>query len=573
MKVLSLLCLTVLAFSLVACSGLHAEDAAPEQGISPTALPVVIDPGTVAVTTNPITNTQTWTAADSISMMDLASGNVGSQARLEVFLPTDDSRLLAKVLGNDPTYWNGNIYCPRGLFVFENQNGINIGPQAQINVNNLIATTLDISANNFLNGNYILEHNVNSRYAYILNEGRITGSNIALIASAVCNGDNGVLVARVGTVNLASGDKVTVSFDMRGLMQIEVNDKTTGKVLDMQGNDVKDAIKNSGTIEAAQVMMSARTANDIFENAVNNTGIVKATGMIEVDGVIKIVANGNINANLADSNGKIWIETLKDIFISACTRIGDLITIEGNGLKATYMVTSDFTLKADNAIDTTPGAILQGNSITLIANRFGATHTPLQIDSPNIHIKRTTGDIDILESMGIGTSVQITGPPEGGFGSIIYPKSSSLTLEAARTTVSTDANPAYFYGNITFYNFECTTPGKVIYFEAGKTYTFEGAFKLQGATDACIKLLSSDKGNPWYISTNGSENLTAIWVEDSINISKKEVITHLSTLREGAVRWDADYIWVHADADGTWSDVTSWKDGTGNNPGSMPGAN
>ncbi|MCX5666880.1 MAG: filamentous hemagglutinin N-terminal domain-containing protein, partial [Candidatus Omnitrophica bacterium] len=573
MKVSSLLSSTVLIFSLLACSGLYAEEAAPEQGISPTALPVVIDPGTVQVVTDINTNTQTWTAADSISMMDLASGNVGSQARLEVYLPTDDSRLLAKVLGNDPTYWNGNIYCPRGLFVFENQNGINIGPQAQINVNNLIATTLDISANNFLNGNYILEHNVNSRYAYILNEGRITVSNIALIASAVCNGDNGVLVAKVGTVNLASGDKVTVSFDMRGLMQVEVNDKTTGKVLDMQGNDVKDAIKNLGTIEATQVMMSAKTANDIFENAVNNTGIVKATGMIEVNGVIKIVADGNINANLAGATSNIEVNRLdQDISISACTRIGDLITIEGNGLKVTYMVTSDFTLKTDGAIDSTAGAILQGNSVTLIANRFGSTVTPLQIDSPTIHIKRTVGDIDILESVGIGTSVQITGPPDG-FGKIIYPKTSSLILEATRTTVSTDQNPAQFFGNITFYNFECATSGKVIYFEAGKTYTFEGAFKLQGATDACIKLLSSDKGNPWYVSTNGSENLTAIWVEDSINISEKEVITHLSTLREGAVRWDADYIWVHADADGTWSDVTSWKDGTGNNPGSMPGAN
>jgi len=164
---------------------------------------------------------------------------------------------MTAVNGSNISYINGTATGPVTWFLV-NPNGIIIGDSARINVNNFVASTLSISANNFINGNYILQHNPGSPYGYILNEGRITASNIALIASAVNN--SGVLIAKAGTVNLASGDKVTVSFDMRGLMQVVVNKETSGYVYDAEGNKLKDAIKNSGRIEATQVVMTVRTA-------------------------------------------------------------------------------------------------------------------------------------------------------------------------------------------------------------------------------------------------------------------------------------------------------------------------
>ena len=44
-------------------------------------------------------------------------------------------------------------------------------------------------------------------------------------------------------------------------------------------------------MEGATVLMNAQTVSDIFENAVNQEGVVKATGLIEENGMIKVVSN------------------------------------------------------------------------------------------------------------------------------------------------------------------------------------------------------------------------------------------------------------------------------------------
>lgn len=41
---------------------------------------------------------------------------------------------------------------------------------------------------------------------------------------------------------MASGDKTTVSIDVRGLIMVEVNEQTSGKVYDENGVALKDAL-------------------------------------------------------------------------------------------------------------------------------------------------------------------------------------------------------------------------------------------------------------------------------------------------------------------------------------------
>ena len=85
-----------------------------------------------------------------------------------------------------------------------NTNGIYIGPDGNIQANNFIASTLDISTNNFINQRYIFEHDPQKIYAEILNKGTIIANNVALIGSAVEN--KGIVLARAGSINLASVD-------------------------------------------------------------------------------------------------------------------------------------------------------------------------------------------------------------------------------------------------------------------------------------------------------------------------------------------------------------------------------
>ena len=111
-----------------------------------------------------------------------------------------------------------------------------------------------------------------------------------------------------------------------------------------------------------------------------------------------------------------------------------------------------------------------------------------------------------------------------------YPKTSELILDAEKVVLS-GSHPVHLLGNITFHNFECTTPGKKIYFEAGKTYTFQGIWKIQGAYGENIRLLSSEQGVHWYVSPEGIVDISYAWVEDSYNLAPEEIVITESTNR------------------------------------------
>ncbi len=659
----------------------------------------------------PDSSTLNVTAGDK-AVINFNSFSIAQNENVNFIQPSSAASALARVIGPSPSEIFGSLNANGTLFLV-NQNGIYFGPQAQVNVNSLIASTLDISTNNFINGNYVLQHNINSKFAYILNEGRITGSNIALIASGVHN--KGVLIAKAGTVNLASGNKVAVSFDMRGFVQVEINEKTTGKVLDMNGNDVKDAIKNSGAIEATQVMMSAKTASDIFENAVNQKGIVKASGMVAENGVIRIISNnkiqlaGTLEAKVevvseaavevsgkldvsgdlsikaagtidfkgavvtvsleaetdsdinvfqditatgsdikmladrdGDGSGKFtqaagsviyaqetgdvlidgseemtlatvktdagaikigtireptsiagephFIHTTGDIeitgvgttdnittltttsgdvlrynttgkvtldaqngqvrdltntpipgsylelignnfsivssaetthiyendgnlYISDASKVDDLITIRGDGFgTVSYIATKNLTLQTDFDLGTFPGMIIPGGTVTLIARQFGSTSTPVTIDAVTTHITRTIGDINIVESTGIGTSILITGPPEG-FGQIIYPLNSNLILEAARGSLSISQNVSISAQNITLKAPEgtITSYGTMIANDGEGTIILK-AYELHLGGSYVASYIDFDPTNIWVttaINTTGDVTFTA----------------------------------------------------------------
>ena len=286
-----ILCVTIISVSFNGAIFAEEGNSVP----SPNELPVISDAGGAQVNINQASNSMTITSTSTASVMSFLSFNVGSNASVNIMLPSTDSRMLNKVTGNSPSNIFGGINCDKGLWVIVNTNGIYFAPSARVNVDNMVASTLDISTNNFVNGNYIFEHRAGSTYAQVLNEGRIDGNNIGLMGSAVQNA--GIILAKAGAVHLASGDKTTVSFDRRGLIGVEINKNTSGEVVDMKGAKVEDAVANSGKIEGVQVVMSAKTARNIFKNAVNQTGMVKATGIVEEGGVIRIVANNNVSVS------------------------------------------------------------------------------------------------------------------------------------------------------------------------------------------------------------------------------------------------------------------------------------
>ena len=105
-----------------------------------------------------------------------------------IFLqPNSNSSALNNILGNSRTVVEGNL-AANGQIVLSNPNGIYISPTANINVASLIASTLKISEQDFIDGLYKFSQDPSKPLAFILNEGRIHASEFAaLIAPSVKN--------------------------------------------------------------------------------------------------------------------------------------------------------------------------------------------------------------------------------------------------------------------------------------------------------------------------------------------------------------------------------------------------
>ena len=242
------------------------------------------------------------TAANN-TIINFSSFNIAQDETVDITLPSNTSNLLARDLGGNQSSILGSLLS-NGNLVLTNPNGIDFGPSANVHVNNMIASSLDIASNDFINGNYLFTHTPGAAYGQVSNEGTIVAKNLVLQGSSVNN--SGLIQAVEGTVHLISGDQTIVSFDPEGLINVVIDQQTSGKMF-----GATNAVSNSGQIQAHRVIMAAQTAQAVFENVINQTGVVKATQIVDHNGVIKIVANGNVqvSGNLQATGGKISISS------------------------------------------------------------------------------------------------------------------------------------------------------------------------------------------------------------------------------------------------------------------------
>jgi len=314
--------------------------------------------------------------ADDKTVINFNTFNIAQGETVNFIQPSATASLLSRACGAQASQIFGTLNA-NGILFLTNPQGIYFGPSAQVNVNTLVASTLDISTKNFIAQNYLLEHHSGSPYSQILNQGVISGKNIALIASAVDN--QGTVIGRLGNVFFISGNKATVSFDNKGIIQVEVNQETDGKVLDKDGVEVKDALKNSGSVEGAQVIMEAKVASDIFKNAVNQQGIIKATGFSEQDGAIRVTANSNIQvAGIAKIEGESATQGIQISSWNSVTVNAEFDSIGNTTISAfkDILVNADIKTEGGN-LGLLADADLGGNgSFKQAAGTLIVTHNP-----------------------------------------------------------------------------------------------------------------------------------------------------------------------------------------------------
>ncbi|WP_051453354.1 two-partner secretion domain-containing protein [Hydrogenovibrio kuenenii] len=214
--------------------------------------------------------------------------NVGENATVNFVQPSISSASLNRVLDNNPSQILGHLNANGQVYLI-NPNGIVFGQNAQVDVGGLIASTLNISDDDFLN-NKLQFSKTDLNNGTIKNLGYIKahGGIVALIGQQVDN--QGTVLSNQGNVALAAGDQVTLDFSGDGLMKVSVD------------KGVVDALVHNGGLVQADgglVVMTTQARNDIYKNLINNDGIVQAQTLASKDGKILLLGgmtNGTVTA-------------------------------------------------------------------------------------------------------------------------------------------------------------------------------------------------------------------------------------------------------------------------------------
>ena len=249
--------------------------------------------------------TTTITQASQNLAANWQSFDVNRNERVQFIQPNSTSIALNRILSNNGSTIAGQIDA-NGKVILVNPNGIFFTPTASLNVGSLIASGLDITPNDFMNGHYIFNEIPNSNGA-VINSGMINaalGGNVTLLGKQVTN--NGLIAATLGSVTLAAGKQAVLTFDNGGLLGVRISDAVLQKDI-----GVDPAVINNGTIQAqgGRVLLTASVSQDVFSRAVNNTGaepatsvVVNADGSFTLGSGADVVNSGRIDTSVTNPN-------------------------------------------------------------------------------------------------------------------------------------------------------------------------------------------------------------------------------------------------------------------------------
>lgn len=340
-------------------------------------------------------NTTTINQSSSSAVINWNNFNTNINESVNFIQPSSSAVALNRITSGTPTTFAGQLTANGQVWIL-NPAGVLFTSTSKIDVGGLVATTLNISDNNFMNKNYALSQSPNYPQSSVINNGLITAHEnglVALVAPTVEN--NGVITANMGNVLLASGTVATLDPYGDNLIQFAPNNYA-----------VEGSVSNTGTISAngGKVVMAANSVNKIIKDVVNNGGFIEANNAVESsNGVIILGGNsGTTNIGGKIASNKIIIKG-HDTVIS-----GELKTQDG-GMIETSGETISITSGA--IIDAGKGGLWYLDPLTInISDYNGLVQSRLQAGTnvtlstgTNLSIAGT-GDINVDQAISWNSS-------------------------------------------------------------------------------------------------------------------------------------------------------------------------
>jgi filamentous hemagglutinin family protein len=231
--------------------------------------------------------------------------SIGQQEITRFIQQNSTSAVLNRVVGQNPSAIMGQLLSNGHVFLI-NPNGVVFGANAVVDTAGLVASSLNLSDEDFKSGNY--QFSGDASHGAVINRGLITtgkGGEVVLIAPMVEN--HGVISVEDGTILLAAGEKMTLtSLDLQGI-EFEVQ-APTNKALNLG-----KLLANGGSV-------------GVFAGSLTNTGVIAADSVKQ------------------GKDGQIWLEASSTANIGGQLSAPD-ITITGSDVNLT---SADIDASGDN---------------------------------------------------------------------------------------------------------------------------------------------------------------------------------------------------------------------------------
>jgi len=513
-----------------------------------TALPTgaQIASGTVGI--NTVGNVMTVTNSAN-AIINWQNFSIGNNETARFVQPSALSAVLNRVTGGNPSQILGALQS-NGKVLLINPSGIIFGAGARVDVNGLIASSLDIANQDFLAGR--MKFTAGPTAGKVENQGTITtptGGSVYLIAPDVQN--SGVITAPNGDVLLAAGKEVLLvdSSNPEIAMVVTAPD---GQSINL-GTIVADAgrvgmygsvVRNSGRInansavsEGGKIFLRATKKIELTDTSLTSadgskggtiiakteesgqlTGDLVARGTVSAAGegtkgsggfVETSAAKLDLNGLKVNTNGGSWLLDPYDFTIAASG--GDITGAALSGLLGSNSVTIETTTgtnTATNLYATTVGTgTIAVNDPVSWSSAYGLTLLTDGVINVNNNITNAGAGTITLTSTGAGINVAAA-KTVSSLGGIQFSSAGSFTSGAGSTissgaTVVIDTTSG---GNITIGGDVTSTSGTVALSAAGAYDITTTGTGLVTATTINLQNLSGSTG---AVGASGNEFKTS----------------------------------------------------------------
>jgi filamentous hemagglutinin family protein len=409
--------------------------------------------------------------------------------------PSSNANALFRVFSGDGTQILGNFNANGNIYLVDPA-GILFGANAQVNVNRLIASSLDISNSDFLDGRYEFFAGAGD-VGGIVNNGTINAAEgVALLGSKILNAGT-VMAGPGGFVVMAAGDRVLLGQPGSKIV-VEMDSVTPD---DPENPDNLGTVVNDSTGQiTANGGKIVLAAGDIFSVPLHpqlqvNTGTAEepvydpAAQPVRVEkGIGTVTQSGTINANGINGDGGSVVLTAGDNVVLSS---GSLTTANGGTSNDSAKGGEVVAYASEIYAPDDPGALVDFQKGAQIKVRGGVPSNP-SVLAPEDTEKFKGGLANISgDHLYFNGSVDATSQPfnvhdplNPGAYITVTPKGGTLVVDPTNLTLADGAIPPGGAARDTFYEKELEA-----YSQAGVNTTLEADYDItvQNITDGVIE--------------------------------------------------------------------------------------